>query len=405
MSKRVLVSTSAAARLREASAWLLGELDEGDEILLLAPTRGAGDDLLRRATAERAGLFGVHRATLLQLACDLATRPMAERRLAPVSALGVEALAARSIARCHEAGELAYFGPVAETPGLARALASTLRELRTYHIERRELAATGPSGADLARLLEAYEEELARWSLADDTLIFQLAAEECEAATHYLLDLPLLALDVSPGTAAERDLMAALVSRAPRALATVPEGDAEGREALEAVFAAAAESLPAARTTTLLERLRQRVFELDLAEEPPAEDDGSLVFVTAAGEGRECVEIARRIRDLALEGVTFDSIAILLRDPQSYLPLIEEALRRARIPAYFTGARFGRIRRVGPSWRYWLAQPRPTRPRASPSTCRWARCPSSRKGRRPKWRKCLGSSPKATSSSSRASCP
>lgn len=341
MAKRLLLSPGAARRLREAGGWLLAEAAAAREILVVAPTRGAADDLLRRASAERPGLFGVHRVTPLQLASDLATRPMAEEGLAPVSALGVEALAARSIARCHAAGALAYFGPVAGAPGLARALAATLRELRTHYVERQQLAASGAPGADLARLLDVYGEELARWSLADDALVFELARAECVSAEHYLLGLPLLALDLSPATVAERRFLAALVGRAPEALATVPAGDAEALEALEEIFETRAEPVAGGAPARRLERLRRDVFRLDLAASPegppePPEDDESVVLLTAPGEGRECVEIARRIRDLALAGQPFDSMAILLRDPRAYLPLVEEALRRARIPAYYT---------------------------------------------------------------------
>ncbi len=336
MSKRLVVSANASQRLREAGGWMLDEARRGDEILVLAPSRGAADDLLRHTSAAAAGgLFGVHRATPLQLASELATRSLAEKGLAPVSSLGVEALAARSIARCHEAGKLAYFAPVAESPGLAGALAATLRELRSCGTDRHQLAATGKPGRDLAQLLEAYEDELEQWLLADETQVFDLARAECAGAGHYLLGLPLLALDLSPRTLAERRFLSALVGRAPRALATIQEGDTEGHAALEAIFAAAAETLAERPPTTRLERLRRHMFLPDLVDDV-AFDDPSVVFLTAPGEGRECVEIARRIRDMAAHGARFDSVAILLRDPQAYLPLVEEALHRARIPAYFT---------------------------------------------------------------------
>ena len=43
MSKRLLVSTDAAARLREAGDWLLETAGRKGEILVLATTRGAAD--------------------------------------------------------------------------------------------------------------------------------------------------------------------------------------------------------------------------------------------------------------------------------------------------------------------------------------------------------------------------
>ena len=66
------------------------------------------------------------------------------------------------------------------------------------------------------------------------------------------------------------------------------------------------------------------------------ERDSSLEFFSAPGEARECVEIARRIRGLVEQGVAFDRVAILLREPEGYLPLLQDALRRAGIPAYFS---------------------------------------------------------------------
>src|SRR5581483_7882539 len=72
--------------------------------------------------------------------------------------------------------------------------------------------------------------------------------------------------------------------------------------------------------------------------EPPRAPDtpGAFDLFSAPGEGLEAVEIARRILRLAREGVAFDHVAILLRNPERYQPMVEEALRRARIPAYFS---------------------------------------------------------------------
>ena len=63
------------------------------------------------------------------------------------------------------------------------------------------------------------------------------------------------------------------------------------------------------------------------------------------GEARECVEIARRIQEEAAAGIRFDRIAILLRSPHAYRAHLEEALRRAEIPAYFARG----VLRPGPS--------------------------------------------------------
>ena len=89
------------------------------------------------------------------------------------------------------------------------------------------------------------------------------------------------------------------------------------------------------RVTGDLACLRRYLFS---REAPPAERtlDGSLEFFSAPGEGREAVEIARRILREARAGVRFDEMAVLVRSPQNYVGLIEHALRRAKVPAWFS---------------------------------------------------------------------
>ncbi len=354
--RRIIVATSAETRLLAARQWLektraesgTNSNAENNELLVLAPSRGAADELLRRACPAGGGLFGVHRATPLQLAAELATAALARAGLLPVAGLAVEALTARAISLCHEQRELSYFEPVAEAPGMARALAATIRELRADGTDAGKLAACGEPGSDLSRLLARYESELEQRSLVDDTALFELAREAATAARHLLLDLPLLLLDCAPPARAERRFLAAVVARAPATLATVARGDDEGRAAFEEILEERSEELEGTPGAPVrLERLRRHVFlpPETLSSESLAEDggengdarpDGGFTLFSAAGEGRECVEIARRIHALASKDVGFDQIAILLRDPDSYLPLVEEALRRAGIPAYFT---------------------------------------------------------------------
>jgi CRISPR/Cas system-associated exonuclease Cas4 (RecB family) len=60
-----------------------------------------------------------------------------------------------------------------------------------------------------------------------------------------------------------------------------------------------------------------------------------VVILSAPGESRECVEIARRLHAEAERGTPFDRMAIVLRSTQQYRAHLEEALRRASIPAHF----------------------------------------------------------------------
>jgi hypothetical protein len=173
----------------------------------------------------------------------------------------------------------------------------------------------------------------------------------------------------------------ALVRRAPRALITVPSGDVAAERAL------AGDGVPIddreeARDTDLA-RLHRHLF----AEQPPdhREPTGELRWLSAPGEARESVEIARRILKEAARGVRFDDIAILLRSPESYVGLLEHALDRAGIPAA-PGVP------IPPAARFWpccRARPRACRRHASRNTCRsvrsrsTARSPTTTRGSSP----------------------
>jgi hypothetical protein len=76
-----------------------------------------------------------------------------------------------------------------------------------------------------------------------------------------------------------------------------------------------------------------------------------VILFSAPGEGREAVEIARRLMQEAERGVPFDQMAILLRAPQTYLGVLEHALDRAGIPAWFHRG----TRRPDPAGRALLA--------------------------------------------------
>src|SRR3954467_10698898 len=89
------------------------------ETLIIGPTHLGAEEIAHLA----GGAAGVHRITLVQLAADLARAPMSEEGLAPLSALGMDALAARSVSIARSERLLKYFEPVATLPGFARALA------------------------------------------------------------------------------------------------------------------------------------------------------------------------------------------------------------------------------------------------------------------------------------------
>jgi ATP-dependent helicase/nuclease subunit B len=234
--------------------------------------------------------------------------------------LPLEAMCARVVDRLRAEGTLGRFAAVADQPGLPRALARTIGELRLAH-------ATKP-GEPLDAALRLFGDELARGKLADRADVLALASR---VADHPLLGHHVVLLDVPVRDAAERELVAAIAARSKSLLATVPLGDDRTLTRLSATLGIAVETI-AVPSVGSLERVQRGVFE---PERTLAALDDSLAIFSAPGESRECVEIARRIVRTAETGVPFDRIAILLRAPAQYRVHLEEALARAGVPAYF----------------------------------------------------------------------
>ena len=341
-----ICSPRAGPRLARAHAWLDRRAGRGGEEILVVAQPDAARDLLREAAQRRGAAFGWHRSTLGRVAAALAAPALCERALVPVGALAAEAVAARVV---HEQGSRAALGRymgVRDGPGLPRALARTLAELRLANADPDALGAVAP---ELALLLGAYAESLARSGLADRALVLGLAAGAARDASfrHPLLGLPTLLLDVAVPHAAERALVAALLARAPEGLVTLPQGDLPALAQLRAL--GIEPELPAAEAGTALASLQHGLFEKrEVAERAAGED---LEILSAPGESRECVEIARRLLRLAGAGVRFDRMAILLRSPEEYRPHLEDALGRAGIPAHFAAG----VVRPDPTGRAFVA--------------------------------------------------
>jgi CRISPR/Cas system-associated exonuclease Cas4 (RecB family) len=322
---RVVVSASAADRLRAARDVLSRTLP-GERILIVGASRGAADDLARDAARLVPATFGVQRLSLTQLAAKTALVALAAEQTTPSSWLGAEAVAARTVFDATCDGSLRYFAPVAATPGFPRALARTLQELRLAGLGAGSLSSLVPAGPDLAWLLDRFEACFAGVGSVDRAALFATAAGLIRQSRIGKVIL----LDIAIEHSADRDLVDAIVHASEDVLATVPRGDHDTLHALESDPI----HLPAHAVESDLTYLRQYLFDAD-AQPPVRTLDGSVEFFSAPGEGRECVEIARRVIREARAGVRFDEMAVLVRSPQNYFGLLEHALRRAGVPAWF----------------------------------------------------------------------
>ncbi len=356
----VFVSPSAADRLTRARD-AVRRCAPGQRVLIVGGSRGAADDLARSVAAALPATFGIQRLSLTQAAARTALVALASGQTTPSTRLGADAVATRAVFDAVQASALRYFAPVASTPGFPRALARTLQELRLAGIGGRTLSPLPLAGPDLAWLLERFDACFAEASAVDRAELFRAAARSLERSPAGLPRLDpargetrptydgLILLDVGIDHLAEREFVAALVAHAAAALATVPRGDADTLDhlaALDALVETATET-----GSTGLARLRRYLFATD--EVPPHYEslDDSVQFFSAPGEGRESVEIARRMLAEARRGVRFDEMAIVVRSPASYFGLVQHALARAGVPAWFDRG----TRRPHPAGRAFLA--------------------------------------------------
>ena len=345
MGFRLVISPSNADRL-SAARDLVCACAPGTRVLIVGASRGAADDLARRVAVDAPATFGIQRLSFTQLAARSALMALAADGATSSTRLGAEAVATRAVFDATQNAALRYFSPVAGTPGFPRALARTLQELRLAGLPASALAPLPLAGPDLAGLLDRFERCFADAASVDRASLFRTAArvvtrEGSGADVLVLLDLPL-------EHAAEREFVGAVIGSAATVVATASPGDRDAIAHLEAIGGIVEGA--GASSVNDLGCLRQFLFDTE-ARPPTRELDGSLQFFSAPGEGRECVEIVRRVLAESRRGVRFDDVAILVRSPQSYLGLLEHALRRADVPAWFDRG----TRRPHPTGRAFLA--------------------------------------------------
>ena len=108
MGFTVITSAASHHRVARGRDWL-GARAPAKEILIIGATLGAANELARSLAQEKRASFGYHRLTFGQLASALARPVLAAQRTVPLGALGIQAVANRTIHKLSEVGELGPF--------------------------------------------------------------------------------------------------------------------------------------------------------------------------------------------------------------------------------------------------------------------------------------------------------
>lgn len=345
-SARLIVSPTAAVRFDAARKWL-GRQPAAAGVTVIGETLSGPHEVILRGARTAGGAMGWRRTTLPLLARDVALSRLASDGRAIGDGVARDAVVARALAGL-DRRKLGRLAAVSDTPGFVRAVGGAVDALR--------MAGVAPSGvapvdADLAAFQEAVEAEWKEAGLADRAAVFEAARSALRDPDdpQRVMDDRVLILDARIWTELEGRFVAALIERGCDLLATVPEGDDRTLRALEEAGARPSDPPRTdAAAVGAIGRLHAHLF--GSAPSESAADDAVTVF-SAPGEGRETVEIARRLTSLAGAGTPFDRCAILLRQPEEYRPYLEEALNRAGIRPWFARG----VRRPDPAGRAFLA--------------------------------------------------
>ena len=334
------VSAASASRLSAARAQVLAI---EPPILIIGANRAAADEFALSLAAEKGATFGITRSSVAELVSRLALPALAKQGLTPTAPLSDEAVAARVADDLANQEALEYFTPVARMPGFPRALSRTLGELRMADVTPDSLSGH-PANDDLRSLLERANQERDTAGAVDYATLLHTATAQLKSRSELVADKTVVLLDIAVTSRAEEAFAKALIDAAASVLVTIPSGDVRTLEALSI-------TAPETRPTAGAALTRVQDFLFSTQAPPRGSGDESVVVFSAPGEGREAVEIARRLLQEAARGVPFDQMAVLLRAPQTYLGVLEHALDRAGIPAWFHRG----TRRPDPAGRALLA--------------------------------------------------
>lgn len=322
-----LYTVTSYEQAHRAAAEFLQSHRERGPLVVLGASRGVAEDVVRRHAG--ASYIGLHTMTLAQMAAQCAATALARFELAPVTPLGLQAVTARVVFKLRREDKLGYFTPVADTPGFVRGAARTISELRVQEVSPEMLSPCGAPGAALATILRAFNEQVHEANLADQATLFGMAGQGGD----HLMGLPVLAIDVALRSTRAAQFARKVAERSRGMRVLVLAADTETIAAWERCLDVKAREWTADAGNDTLGHVRRYLFGSEVPK-PPARDD-SLELFSAPSEWMECLDVARRVQTLAAQGVPFDRMAVLLRDPHAYQSLIEEAMRRAGVPAYF----------------------------------------------------------------------
>jgi len=247
------------------------------------------------------------------------------------------------------------YEPLSAYKGFRNALLGTFRDLRDADISADNLdkaLASGRRAADRREQLESFAYLYRRYR--ELTCLFRDTDDDFRAAVEILSQSPevedappLLVYGVYDTTGLQTRLLDALAYTRPMIYfipfvnSAVSEFVRPFLNSRAANLGVAPEHLSPPEREDSLGCLAERNF--GLSREPirrgKLKADGSFALVSAPGESRVAVEVVREILRAARDGIIsgFHEAAVILRRPETDVPVLSEALRLRKLPYYIHG--------------------------------------------------------------------
>jgi CRISPR/Cas system-associated exonuclease Cas4 (RecB family) len=341
MERALFTSASAARRIDRAQQHLARALEAGRRVTLVAPSREAGRELVRKDAFARGASSRIEPTTLAELALSIARPSLLRRDETFVSGAGLDAIVAEAIASTTSLGR---YEAVRDRPGTPRAIAATLEELMLADLAPDALLGIDPA---LAAIASRTASLLTARRLVPFATVLSRATQALGADASPPTDV--VFLDVSLPSSLEADLARALVRAAKNATITLPHGDARTRSRWTDGLDLTDEHNDAGA------RCARALF----SDAPQPENEARAIEVRAIDvrsgttEAEECLELARVILEELDRSppTSLDRIAIAVRDVERYRVPITEALTRAGLPFHLERA----ARRPDPAGRAFLS--------------------------------------------------
>ncbi len=359
MGHRIYTGPFAALEERwRAEVTLLQEGDAVAPVISLVGSNLLASHLKYSFVAEGRAVANLRFYTFLDLAIRLADEMEASAQKPRLPHLGAAAILESIVAS--QTPEV--FAPVAAYAGFRGALLDTFRDLRDAGVSpkrlsegiRRCLADSPDRGGHLlglAALYHLFREKAGQFRGVDDD--FHAAIRNTARAKEHLGARQLLIYGVYDVTGQQSDLLSGLkealdltyfIPYIDESVSVFARPFLEAREGELGVKHEALDAPPPASGLGRLWHLdfgfkTQGTWSESVRENQPLSDDGSFAFVSAPGGSRAAIEIVREILRAVQDNVIagFHEAAVVLRQPETDIPILTEALQSRGIPYFVDG--------------------------------------------------------------------